>query len=111
MNSRGYQLSHDPDLVINYEISTGLSQNTPNIPNQYYDPYSYYWYYPNYNYSAPEQDVEAMVQLEMIETSSKKSVWTGSADLVLKPRRKDNLERVEQHILEIFSRFEYTAPE
>jgi hypothetical protein len=106
MTARGYQLSHEPDLVIDYEISTGLSQNTP---SQYYDRYPYNWYYPTYNYGAPPQDVEAMVEIEMIQRSSKKTVWTGSSDLILKPRRDDNLERIEQHILEIFSRFEYSA--
>lgn len=107
MKARGYQYSHDPDLLIDYEISTGLSQRTP---NQYYDPYSYYWYYPDYSYLAPEQDVEAMIEIEMIEAGSKKTVWTGSADLILKPRRDDNAERIEQQILEIFSRFVHSAP-
>ena len=50
-----------------------------------------------------------MVQIEMIEAGSKRTVWTGSADLILKPRRDDNVERIEQHILEIFSRFEYSV--
>lgn len=108
MTSRGYQYSHDPDLILDYEVNTGLSQNTP---NQYYDRYPYYWYYPTYDYSAPPQDVEAMVEIEMIETATKKTVWTGSADLILKPRRDDNVEKIEQQILEIFSRFGYKAPE
>jgi hypothetical protein len=51
-----------------------------------------------------------MVEIEMIEEATKKTVWTGSADLILKPLRDDNLERIEQQILEIFSRFEYKAP-
>ena len=106
MRAKGYRASHDPDLIIDYEISTGLSQNTP---NQYYDRYPYNWYYPTYNYSAPPQDVEAMVEIEMIDGSSKKTVWTGSADLILKPRRNDNLERIEQKILEIFARFQYSV--
>ncbi len=108
MQSRGYQYSHDPDLIIDYDISTGLSQNTP---NQRYDRYSYYWYYPTYDYSVQPQDVEALVEIEMIEAGSKKTVWTGSADLTLKPRRDDNLEKVEQKIVEIFTRFQYAAPE
>ena len=59
----------------------------------------------------PPQDIEAMVEIEMIDAVSKKTVWTGSADLILKPRRDDNVERIEQHIREIFTRFEYTAPD
>lgn len=106
LKSRGYQYSLDPDLIVAYEISSGLSQDTP---SQYYDRYSY-WYYPSYSYSLPPQDVEAMVEIKMIETATKKTVWTGSVDFTLKPRRDDNIERIEQHILEIFARFEYNAP-
>ena len=107
LKSRGYQYTIDPDLVVEYEISTGLSQDTP---NQNYDRYSYSWYYPNYGYSAPPQDIEAMIEIEMIEKATKKTVWTGSADLKFKTRGDDNVERLEQHIIEIFNRFEYTAP-
>ena len=107
MKSKGYQTNLDPDLVIDYEISTGLSQNTP---NQTWDRYSYNWYYPDYNYSLQEQDVEAMIEIEMIDTSTKKIVWTGSADFTLKPRRDDNVARIQEHILHIFEKFEYSAP-
>ena len=107
MTSRGYQTNLDPDLVIQYEISTGLSQNTP---NQSYDRYSYGWYYPDYNYQSQEQDVEAMIEIEMIDTNTKKTVWTGSADFMLKPRRDDNVVRIQEHILHIFEKFEYAVP-
>lgn len=107
MMARGYSLSRQPDIVIEYEISSGLSQNTP---NQYYDRYSY-WYYPSYSYSAPDQDVEAMIEIEMIDPGMKKTVWTGSADFTLRPRRDDNVEKVEQHIVAIFERFNYSAAE
>lgn len=108
MKNRGYQYSLDPDLIIDYEISTGLSQNTP---SQYRDRYSYsYWYYPDYSYSAPPQDVEAMIEIDMIDAASKKPVWTGSVDLTLKPRRDDNVERIQEHIIHIFESFEYSVP-
>jgi len=106
LKARGYQLSLDPDLIVDYEISTGLSQDTP---NDYYDRNS--WYYPNYSYSARPQEIEAMIEIEMIDTSSKKTVWTGSADLTLRSRRDGNVERIEEHIIEIFQRFEYNASE
>lgn len=107
MLARGYNYSHRPDLVIEYEISSGLSQDSP---NQYYDRYSY-WYYPSYSYSAPAQDVEAMIEIEMKDPKQKKTVWTGSADFTLKARRRDSVEKIEQLILEIFNRFEYSAKE
>ena len=86
MSNRGYTYSNDSDIIVDYEISSGLSQSTP---SQNYNRYSYsYWYYPDYGYSAPPQEVEAMVQIEMIDTSTKKTVWTGSADLTLKTPKK-----------------------
>ena len=108
MKARGYQTHLDPDLLIDYEISTGLSQNTP---NQNFDRYSWYnWYYPSHNVPMQEQDVEAMIEIEMIDTATKKIVWTGSADFTLRPRRDDNLERIQEHIIHIFQKFEYSAP-
>ena len=107
MIAKGYNESHQPDLVIIYEISSGLSQNTQ---TQYYDRYPY-WYYPSYSYNSTPQEIEAMFSVEMKESESKKTVWTGSGDVTLKPRRDDNEEKIEHIILEIFSRFGYTAPE
>jgi len=107
MMARGYTISHEPDIVIEYEISSGLSQNSP---NQYYDRYSY-WYYPSYSFSAPAQDVEAMIEIEMVDPKVKKPVWTGSADFTVRTRRDDNLEKIEQHIVAIFNRFDYSAAE
>ncbi len=104
LKSRGYQYRNDADLVIDYEISTGLSQDTQ---NQYYDQYS--WYYSSYSYAAPPQQIEAMVEIEMIDAATKKTVWTGSADLTLKSRGDSNVERIEQQIVGIFERFEYSA--
>lgn len=104
LKSRGYQYRNDADLIIEYEISTGLSQDTP---HEYYDRYS--WYYPSYSYSAPPQQIEIMVEIQMVDAVRKKTVWTGSADLTLKSRGDNHVERIEQHIVEIFQRFEYTA--
>jgi hypothetical protein len=107
LKSRGYQYSIDPDLIIEYEISTGLSQQTP---SQNYQRYPYSWYYPDYSYSGRPQDIDAMIEIEMVDSGSKKTVWTGSTDFTMRTRRDDNVARMEEHIIEIFERFEYTAP-
>jgi hypothetical protein len=106
--ARGYQPHSHSDLKVQYEISTGLSQDTPN--NNYYNSYnSYSWYYPNYSYSSQQQDIEGMIEILFIDLQTKKTVWTGSADINLKRRGKDQVERMEQYIRDIFTHFQYTA--
>lgn len=105
--AKGFQTHSHPDLKVEYEISTGLSQDTPN--NNNYNSYS--WYYPNYSYSSQPQDIEGMIEILLIDMRTKKTVWTGSADINLSRRGKDQVERMEQYIRDIFTRFQYSVPQ
>lgn len=105
--AKGFQTHSHPDLKVEYKISTGLSQDAPD--NNYYNSYS--WYYPNYSYYSQQQDIEGMIEILLIDIRTKKTVWTGSVDINLRRRGKDQVERMEQYIRDIFTHFQYTAPQ
>ena len=52
-----------------------------------------------------------MIEILFIDLQTKKTVWTGSVDINLKRRGKDQVERMEQYIRDIFTRFQYSVPQ
>lgn len=99
LESKGYRYHLEADLVVEYKISSGLSQDTR---SNTYDRYS--WYYPDYSFRGnARQQVEGMLEIVAKDSRSKKPAWTGSADLLL--RGRGNEERIRLKIQELLGKF------
>ncbi len=103
LEEKGYRYHLDADLIVDYSISSSLSQNTRN--NNYG---RYPWYYNDYYYGTnrnAQQQVEALIEIVAKDTGTRKQAWTGTADLTLRSRKSDNLERIMLKIQEIIAQF------
>lgn len=105
LESKGYRYHLEADLVVEYKISSGLSQDTR---SNNYDRYS--WYYPDYGFrGTTRQQVEGMLEIVAKDNKSKKPAWTGSADLMLKGR--GNEEKIKLKIQELLGKFPQASSE
>jgi len=85
MDSRGYEMSDDPDLLLN--VSARLQEKTK--VTTYNDPYPYYgyrmgYYDPWYGYGYGTQThvsqyTEGTVNIDMVDAAQKRMVWEGIA--------------------------------
>jgi len=105
MKAKGYTYSQRADLQVVYKLSSGLgrSQN-----NGYYNSY-YYWYNPGYYDRSSNQNIEGLLEVQIKDPSSKKTVWTGSVDLSLRRSGKGNEEKIKTYIQHIFDHYPHTA--
>jgi hypothetical protein len=98
MEAKGYAYHLAADLIVRYEISSGLGQSTR---RSYYDRFD--WYFPDANYwDQNNQQAEILLELSLWDTEEKLVAWTGNADITLK-RRDSAEELIKQKIIEILA--------
>ena len=106
MEARQYRYHIDADLLVEFEISSGLG--SPRNRSSYYDPFYYPYYAPTMEYGNT-QSSELLIEIVIKDRKRKKPAWTGSADLTLRGRASEREEKIRAVIQEIFARFTYTA--
>ena len=105
MEARGYRYHLSADLLVEYQVSSGLG-NAANR-SSYYDPY-YYGYYPSVEYGNT-QSVELLIEVVLKDLKNQKTAWTGTADLTLRGKSQERAQKIESAIQEIFTRFTFKA--
>jgi len=105
MVAKGYRYAQRADLIVAYKLSSGLGR-TQNNP--YYGSY-YYWYNPGYYDRGSNQNIEGLLEIQIKDPETKRTVWTGSADLSLRSSGKGNEEKIRSYIVHIFDHYQHTA--
>lgn len=112
MKHRAYESAAKPDLMVRYELISGVESETDYNNSNYYGGRTYYspFYDPYYNGPRSSRHIEGILLLEIKERKTKKLVWQGSLDLKYSKRKKDsNLGLMEDAITEIFETYPYMA--
>jgi|GEM_PF-5653259 len=104
LEQKGYRYHLQADLILKYEISSSLSQNTRRSTYNRYD-----WYFPDSQYwERNNQQAEVLLEVVLDDTSTKKPAWTGNADITL--RRRDIAEdKIKSKLVEILAELPATT--
>ncbi len=103
MEAKGYHYHLNADLVVEYEISSGLGQSTRQSNYNRFN-----WYYPDDHYwDRNNQQAEILLELTLWDTEKRLTAWTGNADITLK-RRDSAEELIKEKIIEILAQLPST---
>lgn len=114
MTARGYRLSDDPQLLINFNSNVAQRSEVRSTTSPSLHPHSYYYYrrglYAPFPYY--QTDVETVhyrvgtVNIDLVDASRKQLVWEGIAEGVLSQQDlqqpRESTARVVNHIFQQF---------
>jgi hypothetical protein len=114
LEARGYTQAENPDLSINFNISSTEKIRTTSSPSMSGGYYGYRGYgaYGGYD-TTVTQYTEGTVNIDLIDTtgSNKQLVWEGIAVGKISDDVLENLEQAAYAVVEdIFSKYPYVAP-
>jgi len=117
MEARGYELSSEPDVVINFSIETEDKIRSRQVPRSSYgvgyDPY-YDAYYDDWGMTHEtqiDQYVEGKLNIDVIDPDARNVVWQGSTSGRLTKKDYENVEvTLNNAVTEIFTQFPVPAP-
>lgn len=112
---RGYKQSDEPDLMVNFHISSKEKTDVYDVPR----PPSYYFYRNAFGYHAwpyyttetrVRQYTEGTVTIDLVDAGEKQLVWEGTAVGQVKNEPLENLEsRVNEVVKQIFVKYPFKA--
>ncbi|MEQ6120229.1 DUF4136 domain-containing protein [Reichenbachiella sp. MALMAid0571] len=114
MQAKGYVPDNKSDLLVRYELISGVeSEVNYNNSNYYRNPGRGYYspFYDPYFYGpSSSRHIEGILLLEIKERKTRKLVWQGSLDLKYSKKSSDNnLELLKNTLLKIFKTYPYEA--
>lgn len=124
MESRGYRLADNPDLLVNFNVKTkekiDVQEMPVTRPSPFYTPYPYPYYYsyrfgfynpwPYYAYETRVvQYTEGTLNIDLIDASAKQLVWEGAAIGRVREDKENMPEYVREVIASVFARYPFVA--
>jgi hypothetical protein len=112
MKLKGYKEESKSDLLVRYELISGVESEADYSNSNYYGGRPYYipFYDPYYYGPRASRHIEGILLLEIKGRKSKKLVWQGSMDLKYSKKKKDsNLGLMHDAIAQIFETYPYQA--
>ena len=115
MESRGYIQSDEPDLLVNYHVSSKDKIDVDEIPVMSGSPYYSYRFgysaWPAYSYETRvDQYKEGTLNIDLIDAASKQLIWEGVAVGRIRDSAQENLEEtVNKVVPAVFAEFKYRA--
>jgi len=115
MQNKGYVFNNKSDLLVRYELISGVESevNYNNNSNYYRNPVRGYYnpFYDPYFYGPrSSRHIEGILLLEIKERKTRKLVWQGSLDLKYsKKNSNSNLELLKNTLTKIFKTYPYQA--
>lgn len=117
MSARGYQQSDDPDLLVNFSVTTKDIQEVRQVPTAmppmgYYgwrDPFYTPW--PAYTYETRVDNyTKGTLFVDLVDADRKKMVWEGIATGRITQKALENPEAaINGVVAEIFASYPFTA--
>ncbi|MEJ2515353.1 MAG: DUF4136 domain-containing protein [Gammaproteobacteria bacterium] len=117
LEARGYQRSDNPDLLVNFSVTTKDIQEVRQVPTAmppmgYYgwrDPFYTPW--PAYTYETRVDNyVRGTLFVDLVDADRKKMVWEGIATgRVTEKVRENPAAAIDSVVAEIFSSYPFTA--
>jgi hypothetical protein len=115
MEARGYQLSDNPDLTVNFFVNTEEKIRSRSVPTAggyygyrggYYDPWGGYGGYE----TRIDQFTEGTVNFDLVDTRTDQLVWEGAITGKITKEVRDNLQAVCDAVAqEVFASYPYIA--
>ena len=115
MEARGYQLSDNPDLAVNFFVNTEEKIRSRSVPTSggyygyrggYYDPWGGYAGYE----TRIDQFTEGTVNFDLVDTRTDQLVWEGAITGKITKEVRENLQAVCDAVAqEIFLSYPYIA--
>lgn len=112
MRYRAYEEAARPDLMVRYELISGVESDVDYNNSNFYGGRTFYspFYDPYYYGPRETRHIEGILLLEIKERKTKKLVWQGSLDLKYSKKKKDsNLGLMQDAIITIFETYPYMA--
>ncbi|MFY0652048.1 MAG: DUF4136 domain-containing protein [Cyclobacteriaceae bacterium] len=115
MQMKGYNTGPKSDLLVRYELISGVESEVNYNNNGYYGGgfgrYAYSPFYDPYYYGPrTSRHIEGVLLLEIKERKNRKLVWQGSMDLKYSKKKNDNnMELMKDAIIQIFETYKYQA--
>ena len=112
MKHRAYEEAVRPDLMVRYELISGVESEVDYGNSNFYGGRTFYspFYDPYYYGPRETRHIEGILLLEIKERKTKKLVWQGSLDLKYSKKKKDsNLGLMQDAIITIFETYPYMA--
>lgn len=112
MRHRTYEVAVKPDLMVRYELISGVESEVDYSNSNYYGNrvYANPFYNPYFYGPRETRHIEGILLLEIKERKTKKLVWQGSLDLKYSKKKKDsNLGLMRDAIVQIFETYPYMA--
>ncbi|MBX2844035.1 MAG: DUF4136 domain-containing protein [Flammeovirgaceae bacterium] len=104
MDTRGYKVSEDPDLLVNVRIMVKTRRNaTSNNPY----PYRYYWG-GSYNVNINEYE-ESTIVVDLIDGKKKELVWQGSIEMPTTNDVESRDRKIKDAVMTLFLKYPHRA--
>lgn len=116
MEMRGFTLSDNPDLVVNFSLDSKEKVRTRSVPttgygigyDPFYDVYYDDWY--TTHQTRVDQYTEGHLDIDLIDAAQRKLVWQGSTQGRITQKDLENAQAtLEQAVADIFTEFPVTA--
>ena len=118
LDSRGLNISDDPDVLVNFSIETQEKiVSRPTAGGNYggmYDPYydAYYDGWGMNHQTRIDQYTEGKLNIDLIDPQARKMVWQGSTSGRLTQKDYENAQQtLNEAVVEIFTQFPMPGPE
>lgn len=113
MQKKGYTQDSRSDLLVRYELISGVESEINYNNSNYYRGAGRGFYSPFYDpyFYGPtsSRHIEGIFLLEIKERKTRKLVWQGSLDLKYSKKSNSNLELLKKTIARIFETYPYQA--
>lgn len=122
MESRGYRLADNPDLLVNFNVSTREKIDVRDVPgmrvNPFYFRHPYYYSYrfgfydpwPYYAYETRVvQYTEGTLNIDLIDADKSQLVWEGVAVGRVREDRENLREHVNEVVASVFEKYPFVA--
>jgi len=114
MEKRGYTLSDNPDLLINFSGKLREKQDIESVPGPYYGYRAgFYGAWPGYGWGSDVYTVnytEGTLNVDLIDARTKQMVWEGvSIGEVTKEKLENRQASIDHAVANIFARYPFEA--
>jgi hypothetical protein len=111
LEARGYVVSPDPDLLVNFRVQTQEKVQSTSTPAAYhgYRHYGTWGGYAGYE-TTVSQYTEGTLQVDLVDARRRQLVWEASLVGRITDERRENLEATcDEALREIFARYPHRA--
>lgn len=110
LEARGYTASDEPDLVVNFNVSSQQKTEVTETPTAYYGYRRYGWGMGGAYETSVRQYTEGTLNVDLVDRARNELVWEGAYVGVVTDAMRENLQQTcDEAVAEVFGAYPFVA--